>query len=114
MSCLLLAACSAAPAGKTETHEDFSDIFDTKSDAFSRRWQMLGAIESGKPQTIQYANPPRFRAFTYNAVAHPELSGSDYVLISYNLNSSDPSDLYSSPELYRPRFVRAGLSCFGS
>ena len=69
MSCLLAAACSAAPAGKTETQEDFSDIFDTKSDAFSRRWQMLGAIESDKPQTIQYANPPRFRAFTYNAVA---------------------------------------------
>lgn len=51
--------------------------------------------------------------FTYNAVGHPELSGSGDLLISYNLNSSNPADLYSSPELYRPHFVRAGTSCFG-
>lgn len=64
----LLATACAAPTGKTETPEDFSDLGDTKSDSFTRRWQMVGAIESDKPQTIQYANPPRFRAWTFNAV----------------------------------------------
>ena len=67
MSSLLLAACTAT-AGKTDPQEDFSDLGDVKSDSFSRRWDMVGAIESDKPQTIQYANPPRFRAWTYNAV----------------------------------------------
>src|SRR5262245_37127893 len=68
MSSLLVAACSAGPAGKTETPEDFSDLGDTTSDSFTRRWQRVGAIESDKPQTIRYDNPPRFRAWTYNAV----------------------------------------------
>jgi hypothetical protein len=67
MSSLLLAACTAS-AGKTDPQEDFSDLGDVKSDSFSRRWNMVGAIESDKPQTIQYANPPRFQAWTYNAV----------------------------------------------
>jgi hypothetical protein len=67
MSSLLLAACSG-PASKPEPQEDFSDLGDTKSDSFSYRWDMVGALESDKPQTIRYANPPRFRAWTYNAI----------------------------------------------
>jgi hypothetical protein len=50
--------------------------------------------------------------FTYNAVAHPELSGSGDVLISFNVNSNDGVDMYTNPEIYRPRFVRAAASCF--
>ena len=51
--------------------------------------------------------------FTYNAVAHPELSGPGGMLISFNVNTNDSSALYSNPEIYRPRFVRAANSCFG-
>jgi hypothetical protein len=66
-------------------------------------------------KTLLYTTPTwGGDSFTYNAVAHPELSGSGQMLISYNVNSSNMADLYSSPELYRPRFVRAGSSCFGS
>ena len=52
--------------------------------------------------------------FTYNAVAHPDLSGAGDMLISFNVNTNQGSDLYSNPEIYRPRFVRAASSCFGS
>jgi hypothetical protein len=52
--------------------------------------------------------------FTYNAVAHPDLSGAGEMLISFNVNTNQGSDLYSNPEIYRPRFVRAASSCFGS
>jgi Domain of unknown function (DUF5005) len=66
-------------------------------------------------KTLLYTTPTwGGDSFTYNAVAHPELSGSGGLLISYNVNSSNMMDLYSSPELYRPRFVRAASSCFGS
>jgi hypothetical protein len=50
--------------------------------------------------------------FTYNAVAHPELSGGNEVLISFNVNSNNGFDMYTNPEIYRPRFVRAAASCF--
>ncbi len=36
------------------------------------------------------------------------------MLISFNVNTNQGSDLYSNPEIYRPRFVRAANSCFGS
>ena len=66
--------------------------------------------------TVLYTTPDWGPStYTYNAVAHPELSdGSSGLLISYNVNSNEGSDLYSNPEIYRPRFVRAANSCFGS
>ncbi len=62
---LLLAACSAE---KVQPQEDFSDLGDTKADSFSYRWQMVGAVESGQSVNVDYSNPPRFRAFTYQAI----------------------------------------------
>jgi hypothetical protein len=65
-------------------------------------------------KTLLYTTPDwGSDTFTYNAVAHPELGGNG-LLISYNVNSSNLSDLYSNPEIYRPRFVRAASSCFGA
>ncbi len=44
--------------------------------------------------------------FTYNAFAHPEFSGSDGLLVSYNVNSSVFGDLFQNADSYRPYFVR--------
>jgi hypothetical protein len=45
--------------------------------------------------------------FTYNAKAHPSLSKSGELLISYNVNSFDfPNEIQKNPTLYRPRFIK--------
>lgn len=44
--------------------------------------------------------------FTYNAHAHPHLSGDNELLISYNVNAQNVAWLYADADLYRPRFVR--------
>lgn len=45
--------------------------------------------------------------FTYNAKAHPALSGKGELLISYNVNSFKFFDIIESkPHLYRPRFFK--------
>lgn len=45
--------------------------------------------------------------FTYNAKAHPTLSKSGELLVSYNVNSFDFwNQIESYPNLYRPRFIR--------
>lgn len=45
--------------------------------------------------------------FTYNAKAHPVISGPGELLVSYNVNSFKFFDIIESkPNLYRPRFVR--------
>ncbi len=43
----------------------------------------------------------------YNAKAHPSLSASGELIISYNINSTEfIKDLNADPNLYRPRFIR--------
>ncbi len=45
--------------------------------------------------------------FSYNAKAHPSLSETGELLISYNINSFDFfKDLNVYPQLYRPRFIK--------
>lgn len=53
-----------------------------------------------------YGNP---NIFTYNAHEHPDLRADDGLLITYNVNSFDSSDLYDDVTIYRPRFVRVSL-----
>ena len=43
--------------------------------------------------------------FVYNAKAHPNLSTSEEILISYNVNSFNFGDLFSNADIYRPRFI---------
>lgn len=46
----------------------------------------------------------------YNAKAHPNLSKPGELLISYNVNSFDFwNDVYTHPNLYRPRFIKIKL-----
>ena len=54
-----------------------------------------------------YGNP---NIFTYNAHEHPELRTADGLLVTYNVNSFDYTDLYDDVTIYRPRFIRIGLA----
>lgn len=49
-------------------------------------------------------DPGRGR-IAYNAVAHPELSGPDGLLLSISVNTLSAADLYADPSAYRPRFL---------
>jgi hypothetical protein len=47
------------------------------------------------------------KIFSYNAKAHPSLSKSGELLISYNVNSFEfDKDILLFPNLYRPRFIK--------
>jgi len=55
-----------------------------------------------------YACPETFtdpNIMVYNAKAHPHLSQSGQLLISYNVNTFSLSDLINQADIYRPRFV---------
>jgi hypothetical protein len=47
--------------------------------------------------------------FVYNAKAHPHLSQTGQLLISYNVNSFDFGDHFSNAGIYRPRFLSLTL-----
>lgn len=49
-----------------------------------------------------YGNP---NIWAYNAHEHPELRTRDTILVTYNVNSFDSSELYEDASIYRPRFV---------
>jgi hypothetical protein len=46
------------------------------------------------------------KVFCYAAKAHPELGGTNELLISYASNSMDPPEVMSHAQLYCPRFIR--------
>ncbi|MBX2966595.1 MAG: DUF5005 domain-containing protein [Cyclobacteriaceae bacterium] len=47
--------------------------------------------------------------FTYNALAHPQFTENDQLLISYNTNSMEFQDHYDNALVYRPRFIRVPM-----
>lgn len=49
------------------------------------------------------------RVFTYNAKAHRRRGGGP-TLVTYNVNSFEPDDLYADARLYRPRFLDVDLT----
>ncbi len=44
--------------------------------------------------------------FTYNALAHPQFTKNNELLISYNTNSFKLNDHFNNAGIYRPRFIR--------
>ena len=66
----------------------------------------------GEPTTI-YTAPESGEGehFAYNAHAHPGLPGQrpDELLVSYNVNTFDSAELFATPSVYRPRFIRLRL-----
>jgi hypothetical protein len=47
--------------------------------------------------------------YCYNAKAHPHLSDSRGLLMSYNVNTFDFRDHFAAARIYRPRFIRLRL-----
>jgi hypothetical protein len=57
-------------------------------------------------KTVLYETPETGgNIFTYNAKAHPNLSDEDRLLVTYNVNSFEPDDLYEEVDNYRPRYI---------
>ena len=57
-------------------------------------------------KTLLYTTPETSgNIFTYNAKAHPELGDDQRLLLTYNVNSFQSSDLYDEVDNYRPRYV---------
>lgn len=48
--------------------------------------------------------------FTYNAMAHPQFTENDELLVSYNTNSFQLADHFVNAAIYRPRFVRVPIT----
>lgn len=46
------------------------------------------------------------QVFTYNAKAHPHLSRPGELLISYNVNTTDPQGNEMNGDIYRPRWIK--------
>ncbi len=64
-----------------------------------------GPWDAGK---IIYCTPETGgNIFTYNAFAHPEIQ-QDSLVISYNINSFDYTDLLDDANNYRPYFIKVG------
>ncbi|GAA4622591.1 hypothetical protein GCM10023196_015400 [Actinoallomurus vinaceus] len=58
------------------------------------------------PETGAYGSYHNANVFTYNAHAHPEIAGPDGdLVVSYNVNSFEPKDLYADAGIYRARFL---------
>jgi hypothetical protein len=74
-------------------------------------WQGSTPWGAWTDKTTVYTTPQWSDSFTYNALAHPELSDGQSLLVSYNVNSSSGTGAYGNADLYRPRFIRVPLSC---
>ncbi|MCY0900459.1 MAG: hypothetical protein OWU33_16310 [Firmicutes bacterium] len=60
--------------------------------------------------TLVYVTPGTTQfVFTYNALAHPELSHGNQLVLSYNRNSLNVVQVENDVAIYRPRFVVATL-----
>ncbi|MFY0628464.1 MAG: DUF5005 domain-containing protein, partial [Reichenbachiella sp.] len=60
----------------------------------------------GNGRTVYCTPQSGGNIFTYNAYAHPHLMEDNELLISYNINSFEFSDLLTSADNYRPYFIR--------
>ena len=49
--------------------------------------------------------PPHGSNFTYNLFAHPQFQNQDSILISFNVNTSNFSSIYTDTKNYRARFL---------
>lgn len=60
-----------------------------------------------KSKTLLYTTPETSGSiFTYNAFVHPEIISPDgYILLSYNLNTTNFAELFSNADSYRPKFI---------
>ncbi|MEV5510640.1 hypothetical protein [Streptomyces orinoci] len=62
------------------------------------------------PEAGPYGSYHNARVIAYNPHEHPELEHGAELVVSYNVNSLDPADVLRRADLYRPRFLRLGLT----
>ncbi|MFC0528744.1 fibronectin type III domain-containing protein [Phytohabitans kaempferiae] len=61
------------------------------------------------PRLLYQAPEASGNTYVYNARIHPEQSSSGDFVVSYNVNSFDPDDVYANARRYRPKFVDVTL-----
>ena len=62
-------------------------------------------------KTLLYTTPETSgNVFTYNAKAHPELGSDGQLVVTYNVNSFDTTDVYTNVDNYRPRYIDVNVS----
>jgi len=110
------------PAGSSRVLEGVSNEFSVSrfqgrftlvtgdaTEALSAKIVMYTSSDIAGPYTGKtelYTTPETGgNVFTYNAKAHPNLGDGDTLVISYNVNSFQGSDLYEDASLYRPRYI---------
>jgi hypothetical protein len=78
--------------------------------AFSDEMVFYSSSSAAGPftrRTHVYSTPENAEGFfTYDAHVHPEFTDASGLLISYDVNTFDASELLSNVDNYRPRFIR--------
>ena len=62
----------------------------------------------GNKRTIYCTPETTGNRWTYNSFVHPQFTENGEILISYNVNSFDFSELFENADYYRPYFIRVG------
>ncbi|CAN5313912.1 hypothetical protein BH23BAC1_BH23BAC1_22130 [soil metagenome] len=62
----------------------------------------------GNKRTIYCTPESGGNRWTYNAFVHPQFTENGEILISYNVNSFNFSELFKNADYYRPYFIRVG------
>lgn len=87
----------------------FTIVTGDATEALSAKVVMYRAKDIEGPytgRTVLYETPETGgNIFTYNAKAHPHLSSGNRLLVTYNVNSFEPDDLYEEVDHYRPRYI---------
>ena len=110
------------PMGKMHASEQFTVlkikekyVYITQMESFSRD---ICSFTSPTPygpwgnKTLLYTTPipgEDKNLITYNAIAHPQFTNGDRILVSYNMNSFVLEDHFRNADIYRPRFIRVPL-----
>lgn len=115
-------AWSEDPAQAEAIHDDVSEQFAVFRDGttyyllsqnnfFGKQIYLFNSTSPlgpfGDNKTVYCTPETSDDIYTYNAFAHPHIY-SDSLLVSYNVNSFDYTDLLDNADNYRPYFVRIG------
>ncbi|MCY7410731.1 MAG: DUF5005 domain-containing protein [Chitinophagales bacterium] len=81
------------------THQDLfgKKIFSYESSSITGPWSNKNTVYT-TPETGG-------NIWTYNAFVHPEFDSAGFHLLSYNINSLNPNDLFTNADNYRPKFI---------
>jgi hypothetical protein len=61
------------------------------------------------PEHAAYQQLGYDQVYPYNSKGHPEFCSGGRMLVTYNVNSFNPPDVYADASIYRPRFLRAQI-----